>query len=146
MAPGLFHAPIRANIRPSHIEDSMPRVAQLAALLLACGTMLASAAPGERRIYKLDSVIANVKGRTLTIQAKGAVQTGGWRKPRLHMLHSPDAHTVEVELLALPPPPEMTVIQALVPIEATLHVRTRRHIVSVRAEAEANEVTAQVLR
>ena len=123
----------------------MWRAVPLAAVLLVCATALA-AAP-ERRVYKVDSVIASVKGHILTIQAKGATQTGGWRKPRLRLMRSPigEARTVIVELLAEPPPPGMTVIEALVPVEATLRMPARPHIVSVRAVADANDVTAQVL-
>ena len=44
--------------------------------------------PAERRVYKVDSVIATRKGGMLTILAKGAVQTGGWRKPRLHVMYA----------------------------------------------------------
>ena len=123
----------------------MWRAVPLAAIFLVCATALA-AAP-ERRVYKVDSVIATLKGRILTIQAKGATQTGGWRKPKLRLMRSPPAEgrTVIVEFLAVPPPPGMTVIEALVPIEAALRMPARPHIASVRAVADANEVTSQVL-
>jgi hypothetical protein len=124
----------------------MPRLARLAAVLVACGLVVAAAPPLEKRVYKVDSVIATRHGRTLTVEAKGAVQTGGWRKPRLKVLHGPDSRTLVVEFLAQPPPPGMTVIQALVPIRATLRLRLRRRVISVQAQAQANELTAQVLR
>jgi hypothetical protein len=125
----------------------MCRAARLAVLFLVGSAMLVAAAPVEKRVYKVDSVIATLKGRTLTILAKGAVESGGWRKGRLKVLrHSAsEPHTVLVEFLAAPPPPGMTVIQALVPIQAVLHIPVGRRITSVRAVAEANEVTSQVL-
>jgi hypothetical protein len=49
-----------------------------------------------------------------------------------------------VEFLATPPPPEMTVIDALVPVAATLQIRGRAE--SVHVQAEENEITSQVLR
>jgi hypothetical protein len=123
----------------------MSRVAGLAALLLVCATALAPAAAAEKRVYKVDSVIATVKGHKLVIQAKGAVQTGGWKGARLHLIRSGEGKTVAVEFLATPPPPNMTVIEALVPVEATLELQARPHIVNVRAVADANEVTSQIL-
>jgi len=125
----------------------MLRAAQLAALFVVCWVVALSAAPAEKRVYKVDSVIAIVKGRTLTIQVKGAVESGGWKKARLRPLRGApsEAHTTVVEFLATPPPPTMTVIEALVPVQASMRIRARPHTVSVRVEAEANEVTSQVL-
>ncbi len=110
-----------------------------AACILLC-TMPAFAA--ERRVYKIDSVIATQKDGVLVVQARGAVATGGWKNARLHVLHN-DGHAMTVEFVAAPPPPGMTVIEALVPVEARVTVRGRA--ASVRALAEANEMTSQVL-
>ena len=77
-------------------------------------------------------------------EASGAVTTGGWTKPHLHVLRN-DGHTITVEFLAAPPPPNMTVIEAIVPIAATARIKSRGRITSVHAIAEANEITAQVL-
>jgi hypothetical protein len=129
----------------------MCRAARLAVLFLVCfpvwGAALANAGPVEKRVYKVDSVIASVKGRVLTIQAKGAVESGGWNKPRLRVMRaSPsEPRAVVVEFLAVPPSPGRMVIQALVPIQAVVHIPARPRIGSVRAVAEANEVTSQVL-
>jgi hypothetical protein len=123
----------------------MPHALRLAALLLLCGPALALAAPADRRVYKVDSVIAQLRDHALTIRAKGAVETGGWRKPRLRVVRGAEPHVVVVELIAEPPPPGMTVIEALVPVEAVLRLPAGPHIGSVRAVADANDVTAQVL-
>lgn len=98
---------------------------------------------GDKRVYKIDSVIATQKGGVILVQAKGAVQTGGWKQARLHIIHM-DRSTATVEFVATPPPAGMTVIEAVVPVEA--EGRIRGHVPSVRVLAEANEVTAQVLR
>ncbi|HEU4549805.1 MAG TPA: hypothetical protein VFS01_08915 [Rhizomicrobium sp.] len=119
------------------------------AALLACAFLPALCNPSaaaDRRIYKVDSVIATskAKGRIVVVQAKGAVSTGGWRQGRLHLLHN-DGKTLTLEFLAAPPPPEMTVIEQLVPITASAEIRTRRPVGSVHVVADANEVTTQVL-
>lgn len=121
-----------------------------AALLITVAAFTAgptyAQAKTSARVYKVDSVIATAKGRTVSIQVKGAVQSGGWTGARLHLLHN-DGHILTMELVAVPPPPEMTVIDALVPIKASAEVRTQHAaaMTSVRVQAEANEVTTQVL-
>jgi hypothetical protein len=101
--------------------------------------------PTDRRIYKVDSVVATVKGRVLVIEAKGAVRSGGWRDGRLHRIHASEPGTVAVEFVATPPSPDMTVIEGLVPISASLKLPAARKLSAVRAAAEANEVTSQIL-
>ncbi|HEY4077589.1 MAG TPA: hypothetical protein VGM26_11745 [Rhizomicrobium sp.] len=118
-------------------------------LAVACALLCATPAlAADRRIYKIDSVIATLsKKGVLVIQAKGAVQGGGWAKPHLHILHN-DGRMITVEFLAAPPPPGMTVIDGLVPIAAAaqMKIKPRSNIGSVHAIADANEVTTQVLR
>ena len=112
------------------------------ALALAC-CCVTPAFAADKRVYKIDSLIATARGGMVTIQAKGAVQSGGWKKPKLHVLHV-DAHAVTVEFVAAPPPAGMTVIEAVVPVEATAKVRGKS--ASVRVLADANEMTAQILK
>ena len=109
-----------------------------AALLLATPALAA-----DKRVFRIDSLIATQKGGEVTLQAKGAVQTGGWSKPRLHLIRN-DSHVLTVEFLATPPPPDMTVIDGLVPVTATIQIRG--HAESVHVEADENEITSQVLR
>lgn len=107
---------------------------------------LLSTAPAfatDKRVFRIDSLIATQKGREIILQAKGAVQTGGWSKARLHLVHN-DGHVMTVEFLATPPPPEMTVIDGLVPVTATAQFRS--HAESVHVQADENEITSQVLR
>ncbi len=119
------------------------------AALFVCATLPAlgaAAVAADKRIYRVDSVIATAKakGRTVVIQAKGAVSTGGWRQGRLHLLHN-DGKTLTLEFLAAPPPPDMTVIEQLVPVTATAEIHVRRPVTSVHVVADANELTTQVL-
>ena len=109
----------------------------LAALL--CTTPALAA---EKRVFRIDSLIASQKDGIILLQAKGAVPTGGWTKPRLHVVHA-DGHTLTIEFLATPPPSGMTVIDALVPVTATAEVKARA--ASVHVLADENEMTSQVL-
>ena len=115
----------------------------LAFLLLAFSIAASSAA--EKRVYRLDSVTATAVQGGILIQAKGAVQSGGWSKARLKLTQS-DAKSVVVEFLAQAPAPGKVVITGLLPVSAQVTVRAGHGVTSVRAVADANEVTAQVLR
>ncbi|HEX4270918.1 MAG TPA: hypothetical protein VHZ32_06010, partial [Rhizomicrobium sp.] len=77
----------------------------IAIFLLSTAPALAA----DKRVFRIDSLIATQKHGQITLQAKGAVQTGGWSKPRLHLIHN-DGRVMTVEFLATPPPPDMTVI------------------------------------
>jgi len=110
----------------------------LAALLLAA----APAAAAEKRVFRIDGLIATQKNGVILLQAKGAVPTGGWTKPRLHVMHG-DGRTLTVEFLATQPPPGMTVIDAVVPVAASIEVKGRT--TSVHVLADENEMTSQVL-
>ena len=88
-------------------------------------------------------MIASQKGGTIELKVKGAVPSGGWSRPRLHVLHN-DGKVVTVEFLATPPPSDMTVIDALVPVTAAAEVKGRAG--SVHVLADQNEVTSEVLR
>jgi hypothetical protein len=115
----------------------------LAILALLAFAVPALAAP-EKRVWRVDSVIATRQGDSITVQARGAVQSGGWRHPRLKVSRG-DAHTLVVEFLAQPPAPGATVITGLLPVTAKATIRDGRGAVTVKAMAEANDVTAQIL-
>lgn len=117
----------------------------LSALILSSAAFWASPAlAGERRVFRIDSLIASQKkGRPIELKAKGAVPTGGWSRPRLHVLRN-DGKVVTVEFLATPPPADMTVIDGLVPVTASATVKGRAS--SVHLVGEQNEVTSEVLR
>lgn len=117
----------------------MKSIVLLAALLLATAPVSAA----EKRVFRIDSLIATQKDGIILLQAKGAVPTGGWTKPRLHVIHG-DGHTLTVEFLATQPPPGMTVIDAVVPVAASVEVKAKA--TSVHVLADENEMTSQVLR
>lgn len=100
----------------------------------------------EKLVYKTDSVIATISHGRIAITVKGAVPTGGWKKPRLKLARSPDPKTVVVDFVAQPPPANAVVLQALLPVAASLTVPLRRKVVAVKVVADANEMTTQILK
>jgi hypothetical protein len=122
----------------------MIRLVLAAALLLAVPAFGGPALAADKRVYKVDSVIATAKGKTVVVQAKGAVSSGGWKNARLHMVRS-DGKTLVMEFIATPPPPDMTVIEVLVPMEASVTIRPHGPVAAVQVMADANDVTAQLL-
>ena len=115
----------------------------LAILVLAASTIAAQAT--EKPVYRLDSVTAVAVPGGIRIEARGAVRSGGWGNARLKVLQV-DAKTVVVEFLAQAPAPNTVVIQGLIPVSAQVTVKAGSGVTSVRVEADANDVTAQVLR
>jgi len=117
--------------------------AALVPFLIVAGVAAAHAA--EKQVHRLDSVIATAVRGGVQVQVKGAVTSGGWTQPRLKLLkNGPD--TVVLEFLAQPPGANAVVIQGLLPVSAQVTVKTGSGVTSVRVEADANDITAQVLR
>lgn len=104
--------------------------------------------PPGKPVNRIDSLIATLKGQHIVIEAKGAVDGGGWKDARLKPVKSGpgDAHTIVVNFVADPPPPDRAVIAGLVPVSASARLRTRRGVISVRAVAGSNEITTQILK
>jgi len=114
------------------------------AFAIACALFGASPAlAADKRVLRIDSLIASSKKGVITLTAKGAVQSGGWTSPRLHVVRR-DSRTLTVEFLATPPPPGMTVIDAVVPVSADARIKGRAS--SVQVLADQNEITSQVLK
>ena len=76
-------------------------------LLLAASILLCAqpALAVEKRVYKIDSVVAIQKAGRVVIQVNGAVQSGGWKGPRLHVIPGDNNRTLTVEFVATAPPP-----------------------------------------
>jgi hypothetical protein len=122
-----------------------PALTAFALCLLALPALSTpSLAAPEKRVWRIDSVVATRAGNRIVVQVKGAVKSGGWSHPRLKLAHG-DGHTLAVEFLAQPPAPDAAVITALMPVTAKVTLRARRGMVTVKAVAEANDVTAQIL-
>ncbi len=118
----------------------------LSLLVFALLAMAPAARASERPVWRLDSVIATaLKGGGIQVQVKGAVKSGGWTQVRLRQVKSSN-DTVVLELVATPPAANAVVIQALLPVSAQVTVKAGSGVTSVRVEADANDITAQVLR
>lgn len=121
----------------------------LMAMLVALPVQAAAPVLTEKPVARIDGLIATAKGANVIIQARGAVTGGGWKKPMLRPVKSTlpgDAHTIVVEFVAQPPPSNLAVIPGLMPVSATLSVRSRKGIITVRAVSAVNEITTQILK
>ncbi|MFO1249023.1 MAG: hypothetical protein U1E93_12600 [Alphaproteobacteria bacterium] len=113
-------------------------------LPLLIATLVASSpALADKRVLRIDSLTASQKDGAILVQAKGAVSSGGWTKPHLHVVHG-DGHSIQLEFLATPPPPGMVVIDGLVPVTANLSIKGRA--TSIHVQADENEITSQVVK
>lgn len=123
------------------------RAIVLTAMFLALPVRVMAAA--DKPVARIDSLIATIKSGHVIIQAKGAVTGGGWThivlKPMKPSLPA-DAHTMVVEFVGQPPPPNEAVIPGLLPVAANLTLKTRKGLVTVRAISAANEITTQILK
>jgi hypothetical protein len=120
--------------------------AALAAIALAAATATAIAA-APKPIYQVDSVVAKIVNHHLVVQARGAVVSGGWTKPRLHLetKHTPESPETVIEFQATPPDGGDAVIQALLPVEATAVFPLPRYgTVRVKVTTQTNAVTAPI--
>jgi hypothetical protein len=129
----------------------MRRVFLLVAMMLAAAPLRAAekpVPPQPRLVARIDSLIATTANGRVVIQAKGAVDSGGWRTAKLRPLKATpaDAHTIVVEFVAVPPAPTQAVIEGLLPISANATVPLRRGVFSVRAVSGSNEITSQILK
>jgi hypothetical protein len=115
----------------------------LALLLLAASA--ASAFAAEKQVYRLDSVTAVATKGSIQVQVTGAVRSGGWDNVRLKLVKS-GSGSIVLEFLAQPPAASEVVIQALLPVSAQVTIKGGADVTSVRVVADANEITAQVLR
>ena len=96
----------------------------------------------DRRVFRIDSLIATQKDGVILVQAKGAVQTGGWTKPHLHVMHN-DGHTVMVEFLAAAAAAGHDGDRRPGAGDGLLALKGRA---AVHVLADENEITTQVLR
>ena len=116
----------------------------ISALAAATATVAHSA---PTLIYKVDRVSAAIVRNHLVVSASGAVNSGGWTLPRLHMkdVHIPESNTEVIEFLATPPVSDSAVIQALLPIQTTATFPLPRYgAVQVTVVAQTNSVTAPI--
>jgi hypothetical protein len=115
--------------------------------ILALAAVTATAAHAEPKlIYRIDKVSAAIIKNRLVVNASGAVTTGGWTAPRLHLLpHKPEDNTETVEFRAQPPVDQGVVIQALLPIQTTAVFPLPHYgVTQVKVVGETNAVMAPI--
>jgi hypothetical protein len=96
-------------------------------------------------VYKVDTATAVNDDGKIVVTAHGAVSSGGWTNPHLRPKGSKDVHVMAFEFVAVPPPPDAAVIQALVPLAATTTTaRPSAHVGQIRVEAESDDVTVAI--
>ncbi len=97
-------------------------------------------------VYRVDSVSAAIVGGKLVVDVSGAVNSGGWRKPRLRVKPSaPEAHVLEMDFIAEPPSPRRVVIQELLPVHAQAKLKLPTYgTVAVSANSQTNSVAAEI--
>lgn len=112
---------------------------------IICDTR-AFGASHSRLVYRVDRVSAAIKNHKLVVNVGGAVNSGGWRHPRLRAKPSaPEANVLEMEFYADPPPPKRVVIQELLPITTELRTGLPKYgTVAVSVSSETNEITTQI--
>lgn len=122
----------------------MRRILIAFAALLLFSAPVDAAATRAQLIYKVDHVSVSVEGKKMIVTASGAVKTGGWENPHLHVkdVRAPETNTLVIEFLAVPPPKDETVIQALLPVSATLTTSLAPYgTTEIKIEAETNSQT-----
>ncbi len=113
---------------------------------LAAATATAQAA-APQPVYRVDSVTAKILRGRLVVTASGAVSSGGWSKPRLHLetAHTPEAPEEVIEFQASPPMDNAVVIQALLPVTTTAVFPLPHYgTVRVKVTSQTNSVTAPI--
>lgn len=117
----------------------------VSALLLASPTIAGEA----KLIYRIDSATAKIEKRHLVISAQGAVNSGGWNNPHLRLkeIVVPETNTLQVIFVAIPPSREKTVVQALLPVNASKVTTLPRYgAKEIRIVAETNSIVVPITR
>jgi hypothetical protein len=114
------------------------------------GVLIAFSAQGafaaSKLIYRIDSAAASVQHGILVVTASGAVQSGGWTNPLLILRRVPEADTLEVDFSATPPRSKRTVIQATLPVKATVKTALPHDgAVQVKLNSQTNSVTVPIV-
>ncbi|MBL6852775.1 MAG: hypothetical protein ISS15_20465 [Alphaproteobacteria bacterium] len=121
------------------------RRSYFAPAILALAAATATGAQAEPKlIYKIDKVTAAIIKNRLVVSASGAVNSGGWTAPRLHLLpHKPEDNTETIEFQAQPPIDQAVVIQALLPIQTTAVFPLPHYgVTQITVVGDTNAVTA----
>jgi hypothetical protein len=104
-------------------------------------------AASPKPVFRVDKVTAAIIRGRLVVSVNGAVSSGGWSSPRLHLreLRPEEVNTETIEFQATPPAQDTVVIQALLPVTATaVFPLPRAGVTQVKVESESNMITAPI--
>ena len=124
----------------------MRRLIFASALLALAAATATGAGAASQLVYRVDAVTAKTVNNHLVVTASGAVSSGGWSRPRLHLTaHVAEAADQVIEFQASPPLGNSVVIQALLPVSTTAvfplpHYGTIR----IKVVSQSNAVTAPI--
>lgn len=125
----------------------MRRLIFASALLALAAATATQAAAASQLVYRVDAVTAKTVNNHLVVTARGAVSSGGWTRPKLHLnpAHVAESPEEAIEFQASPPLGNSVVIQALLPISMTA-VFPLPHYGTVRVKvlSQTNAVTAPI--
>jgi hypothetical protein len=142
------HFPLSWPFGTGQQKGKSMRQTVLAGVIFALAAATATAATAAPQfVFKVDKVTAAIVHNHLVVSATGAVKSGGWTLPRLHLkeFRIPESDTEVVEFLATPPPTGAVVIQALLPVTTTAVFPLPRYAtVQVKVVAESNSVSAPI--
>ena len=117
------------------------------ALLALAAATATGAAAASQLVFRVDVVTAKTVNNHLVVTARGAVTSGGWTRPRLHLnpVHVAESPEASIEFQASPPLGNSVVIQALLPIETTAVFPLPHYgAVRVKVVSQSNAVTAPI--
>lgn len=111
--------------------------------------LLAAAAPvlaaPSKPVYEVDTVDAAIRNGKLIVHVTGMVRSGGWENPKLLRVFKGKADTIVLRFVAAPPAPDVMVIEAILPVEATLELPApRTNYTKVKVIAETNDLIANI--
>ena len=119
-------------------------------ILVAALSLATPAIAGDAKlIYRIDSATAKIEKHHLVISAQGAVNSGGWNSPHLRLkeIVVPETKTLQVIFVAIPPPPQKAVVQALLPVSASTVAKLPRYgAKEIRIVAETNSIVVPITR
>ena len=115
----------------------------LACVAFALMAQTALAAPAL--VYRIDSATARIEHGRLCVAAKGAVKSGGWTRPVLRF-RAQQADSLVLDFSATPPRSKRVVIQASLPIAATLRTAPPHDgTLQVKLVSQTNSVTVPIV-
>ena len=102
-------------------------------------------ASAQTLVYRVDHATAVIQDGLVAVQAKGAVRSGGWERPRL-IVRKTAPGEIRLEFVATPPRNKAAVVQTILPINGKLNIRlSSGSVATIKIVSETNSVTARIV-